>query len=189
MRHQTRTTSSPSTDIASSSNHDSTPSSHNPAPSSHNAAPSSHTLTPSTSTGSLPKRPATKSSPYHPWRFKKTKTKTRPNQMITKSVCLLDTPPNFDEMDDESSVNIPDYPLVNDMILIKGYCDIGTSYCEQDIRKEIAEILQQKFPAITEGLFDFVKRERNLVVTPVVKPTHKWDFKQLRELCGQGKLL
>ena len=166
MRHQTRTTSSPSTDIASSSNHNSTP--------------SSHTLTPSTSTGSLPKRPATKSSPYHPWHFKKTKTKTRPNQMITKSVCLLDTPPNFDEMDDESSINIPDYPLVNNMILIKGYCDIGTSYCEQDIRKEIAEILQQKFPAITEGLFDFVKRERNLVVTPVVKPTHKWDFKQLR---------
>ena len=39
--------------------------------------------------------------------------------MITKSVCLLDTQPNFDEMDDESSVNIPDYPLVNDMILIK----------------------------------------------------------------------
>ena len=48
--------------------------------------------------------------------------------------------------------------------------------------------MQQKFPAITEGLFDFVKRERNLVVTPVVKPTHKWDYKQLRELCGQGKL-
>ena len=181
MRHQTRTTSSPSTDIASSSNHNSTASNHN-------ATPSSHTLTPSTSTGSLPKRPATKSSPYHPWRFKKTKTKTKPNQMITKCVCLLDTPPNFDEMDDESSVNIPDYPLVNNMILIKSYCDISTSYCEQDIRKEIAEILPQKFPAITEGLFDFVKRERNLVVIPVAKPTHKWDFKQLRELCGQGKL-
>ena len=63
-----------------------------------------------------------------------------------------------------------------------------TSYCEQDIRKEIVEMLQQKFPAMTAGLFDFVKRERNRVVTPVVKPSHKWDFKQIKELCGQGKL-
>lgn len=64
--------------------------------------------------------------------------------MITKSVCLLDTPHNFDESDEES-VNNPDYALVDDMILVKGFCGIGTSYFEQDIRKEIAEMLQQKF--------------------------------------------
>ena len=44
------------------------------------------------------------------------------------------------------------------MILVKGFCDIGTSQCEQDIRKEIFEMLQQKFAALTAGLFDFVKK-------------------------------
>jgi hypothetical protein len=138
--------------------------------------------TPSSSTSSS-KRPG--STPSHPWRFKKTKTKAKPNQIVTKSVCLLDAPP--DEFDD-GCCTIPDYSLVDDMIILKGYCDLGTSYSEADIRKEISEILQQKFPAITTGLFDFVKRERNRVVTPVVKATHKWDFKQVKELCGQGKL-
>ena len=74
------------------------------------------------------------------------------------------------------------------MVILKGYCDIGTTYSEADIRKEISETLQQRFPAITSGLFDFVKRERNRVVTPVVESSHKWDFKQIKELCGQGKL-
>ena len=74
------------------------------------------------------------------------------------------------------------------MIILKNYCDLGTSYSEADIWKEISEILQQKFPAITTRLFDFVKRERNRVVTPVVNVTHTLDFIQVKELCGQGKL-
>ena len=68
------------------------------------------------------KRPAVRSNPCHPWRFKKAKTKTKPNQMITKSVCLLDTPRNCDESDEESVSN-PDYALVDNMILVKGFCD------------------------------------------------------------------
>ena len=32
------------------------------------------------------------------------------------------------------------------------------------------------------------ERERNIIVTPVVKSSHKWDFQQVKELCGQGKL-
>ena len=41
---------------------------------------------------------------------------------------------------------------------------------------------------ITPKFFDFVKRERNTIITPVVKNCHKWDFQQVKELCGQGKL-
>ena len=39
-----------------------------------------------------------------------------------------------------------------------------------------------KFPLISEDDFDFVKRERNSIVTPVVKENH------VKHLCGAGKL-
>ena len=48
--------------------------------------------------------------------------------------------------------------------------------------------MEQRFPLITPKFFDFVKRERNTITTPVVKNSHKWDFQQVKELCGQGKL-
>ena len=36
--------------------------------------------------------------------------------------------------------------------------------------------------------FDFVKRERSKVTTPVVNKSLEWNYKHLKELCGQGKL-
>ncbi len=36
--------------------------------------------------------------------------------------------------------------------------------------------------------FDFVKRDRNVVTTPVVNKSLKWEYKNLKELCGQGKI-
>lgn len=34
----------------------------------------------------------------------------------------------------------------------------------------------------------FVKRDRNKITTPVVNKAMSWDFKHIKELCGQGKL-
>ena len=102
---------------------------------------------------------------------------------MTKQICLIDAPPYHAD-----SELIPDYALGDDMILVKGYCDFSTSYTESEIRTEISETLQHKFPLITLTFFDFVKRERNTIVMPVVKSSHRWDFQQVKELCGQVKL-
>ena len=135
-----------------------------------------------------PKRASTSTSGHssHPWRFKKKKEdskKPKPGKILTKQICLIDAPPYHPD-----SELIPDYALGDDMILVKGYCYFSTSYTESEIRTEISETLQQKFPLITPTFFNFVKRERNTIVTPVVKSSHKWDFQQVKELCGQGKL-
>ena len=134
-----------------------------------------------------PKRASTSGHSSHPWRFKKRKEdskKPKPGKIVTKQICLIDGPPG-EHNDNEL---IPDYTLWDDMILVKGYCDFSTSYTESEIQKEISETLEQRFPLITPKFFDFVKRERNTITTPVVKNSHKWDFQQVKELCGQGKL-
>jgi hypothetical protein len=74
------------------------------------------------------------------------------------------------------------------MILVRGYCDLSTTYTEAEMRREISETFEQRFPLMTPTFFDFVKRERNIIITPVVKLSHKSDFQQVKELCGQGKL-
>lgn len=157
------------------------------SPSSLSTTSSTLELPPGTNNSPWPKRPSTGGNPSHPWRFKKSKKesnkKPKVGQVVTKSICLIDEPPDSDTND-----TVPDYTLVDDMVLLKGYCDIATTYTEAEIRKEISETLQQRFPLMTPRFFDFVKRERNTITTPVVKPSHKWDFKQVKELCGQGKL-
>ena len=36
--------------------------------------------------------------------------------------------------------------------------------------------------------FDFVKRDRRTISTPVVKEAHLWDFAHVKHLCGNGRL-
>lgn len=36
--------------------------------------------------------------------------------------------------------------------------------------------------------FDFVKRDRHTISTPVVKEAHLWDFAHVKHLCGNGRL-
>ena len=58
----------------------------------------------------------------------------------------------------------------------------------QSIRQELKEVFKVKFPQISVKDFDFVKRERNTIVTPVVKENHAWDYAHVKHLCGAGKL-
>jgi hypothetical protein len=140
---------------------------------------------PVTNNPPTPKRASTSGNSFHPWRFKKKKEskKTVQGRVVTKSIFLIDEPPDHD-----NNQCVPDYTLECDMILVKGYCDLSTTYTEAEIRREISETFEQRFPLMTPTFFDFVKRERNTIITPVVKLSHKWDFQQVKELCGQGKL-
>ena len=74
------------------------------------------------------------------------------------------------------------------MILLKGFIEIGTGQTEAEIRESINELLKQRFPLVRPDHFDFVKRDRNKVTTPVVNESLKWDYKHLKQLCGQGKI-
>lgn len=41
---------------------------------------------------------------------------------------------------------------------------------------------------MSENDFDFVKRERNTILTPLEKENHLWDYAHVKHLCGAGKL-
>ena len=84
--------------------------------------------------------------------------------------------------------NATDYSLTESMILVKGECDLKSTYSEDEIRSELTDLFKVKLPLITKKDFDFVRRERNTITTPIVKAYHQWDFKHVKHLCGQGKL-
>jgi hypothetical protein len=72
------------------------------------------------------------------------------------------------------------------MILVKGECDLKSSYSENEIRSELTDLFKVKLPLITKKDFDFVRHERNTITTPIVKADHQWDFKHVKHLCGAG---
>ena len=44
------------------------------------------------------------------------------------------------------------------------------------------DVFKVKFPLISENDFDFVKRERNTILTPVVKENRLWDYAHMKHL-------
>ena len=71
---------------------------------------------------------------------------------------------------------------------MKGEFDLLTGADEQTFRQELKDLFKVKFPLISETDFNFVKRERNTILTPVVKENHLWDYAHVKHLCGSGKL-
>lgn len=131
--------------------------------------------------GPYNKRPV----PGHPLRFtgkkvKQTESKKATPQIVPKTVYLID------EVDCANAEG--DYSLTESMILIKGECDLNSTYSEDNIRSELIDLFKAKLPLIQKKDFDFVRRERNSITTPLVKAGHQWDFKHVKHLCGQGKL-
>lgn len=49
-------------------------------------------------------------------------------------------------------------------------------------------MFKKRYPDIDLYDFEFVKRERNVIITPVVKDNHAWDFSDVKHLCGNGRL-
>ena len=132
------------------------------------------------------KRPASTSN--HPWRFKKGKSKNVKQEFHPKAIYVLEKP-EYDLLAEYGSyMYVPDYAVNDNMILLKGYIELGTGQSEHEIRQSITNVLKQRFPFVRPQHFDFVKRERNNVTTPVVSKSLEWNYKQVRELCGQGKL-
>ena len=126
------------------------------------------------------KRPA----PGHPLRFTGKKTKQKASNTVTPQI----VPKTVYLIDNVDSQHKSDYSLTESMILVKGECDLKSTDSQDEIRAELTSLFKVKLPLITKKDFDFVRRERNTITTPIVKSEHQWDFKHVKQLCEQGKL-
>ena len=134
-----------------------------------------------------------RSVPSHPLRFPKRKqnapaksSNKKNKQSIPKTVYLLDNISGGD--DEDAEVDDYEYAIKDEMILLKGEFDLECDGDEASIRSELKKVFSKKFPLICDDNFDFVKRDRNTICTPVVKEGHKWDYAHVKHLCGAGKL-
>ena len=87
------------------------------------------------------KRPAATTN--HPWRLKGRQKKQTKQEFHPKAVHLLDKPEDLDE-----NGFVPDYTVTDDMVLLKGYFELGTGQSESEIRESITEVLKQRFPFV-----------------------------------------
>ena len=85
------------------------------------------------------------STPGHSWRFKK--SKPAKIQSIPKTVWLLDKPSEEAEIGTDGEFE--DYPVTDDMVLLKGEFDLVSNHKEENIRRELEGIFSRKFPGIT----------------------------------------
>lgn len=99
-----------------------------------------------------------------------------------KAVDLLDI--SDPEFDDKPGSYSPDKTLKDEMVLLKGYFELGMQQKKSEIRESITKVLKQRFPFVKSTHFDIVKQERNKILTPVVKESLKWDYKHVKQLCG-----
>ena len=90
-------------------------------------------------------------------------------------------------MDEPDVEDDEEYSLTESMIILKGECDLYCDADENGIRSELVNLFKTKLPFITNGDFDFVRRDRNIISSPVVKKEHVWGFKHVKHLCGAGR--
>lgn len=88
----------------------------------------------------------------------------------------------------ENSGSSNEYPLKNDTIMCYAEVDFVTTDDERLVRNKIVGALKTQIPDIAPDDFEFVKVLGKRVSTPVVADGYNWDFKHVKNLCGQGKL-
>ena len=81
-----------------------------------------------------------------------------------------------------------EYPLKNDTIMCYAEVDFLSTDDQQLVRNKIVRALKTQIPDIAPDDFEFVKFLSRRVSTPVVADCYSWDFKHIKNLCGQGKL-
>ena len=152
---------------------------------------SGHSSSAGPSRGGIPRANVVPGHPYRPIRKKSTAKKPAITS-VPKGVYLIEARQKIisnlseDEQDvitDESSLHFRD-----SMVVLKGEFDLITDHNEDKIRQDLVDVFKRKLPLIGKNDFEFVKRERQCIVRPVVKQGYKWDFRHVKNLCGQGRL-
>ena len=81
---------------------------------------------------------------------------------------------------------LDDCSFKDKLVVCKAQIEFLSSFCEDQVRNEIASVIKNRIPNIGSSDFHFVKRDRFTLSVPVVKEGHKWDFENVKQLCGQG---
>ncbi|CAH3153299.1 unnamed protein product, partial [Porites lobata] len=105
-------------------------------------------------------------------RPKKTKQKkTKPVQSIPKTfLVILNAADDDFEITDDGCYS--DYAITEDSVLLKAEIDLKSDQTEQAIRGELKAVFEKRYPDIGLYDFEFVKRERNVLITTIVKDNH-----------------
>ena len=81
------------------------------------------------------------------------------------------------------------YPLTESCVRVNQVMvNLTSEMSEQDIRQTIVSACQSVLPNLTKEQFDFVKRDKGKIYTPIVESSYKFDYPQLKKLIGQGKI-
>ena len=76
-----------------------------------------------------------------------------------------------------------------ELICLQGFVEIEQDYTEVEIKELLVKVFKKKYPEISIYDFDYVKREKNNILIPVVDGNFKWNFEGIKVLIGQGKLI
>ena len=132
-------------------------------------------------------------TPGHPYRPLRRRAQKEKKAIVTpKAVHVIEAREKLrlnmsdSEMEDvaeESTLSFRD-----SMVILKGEFDLVSGHTEDQIRQELVDVFKTKLPLMGRNDFEFVKRDRQTIVRPAVKQGHKWDFRHVKNFCGQGRL-
>ena len=80
------------------------------------------------------------------------------------------------------------YWMELEMICLWQFVEIGQDHTEVEIESLVKDF-QKKFTELSIYDFDYVKREKNNILIPTVDDSFKLNFKGIKALIGQGKLI
>ena len=83
-----------------------------------------------------------------------------------------------DEEDDFSMTTV----ISDETVLLRGFVQIRSDATENDIRREISEAIQIKYPLVTATDIEFLKANRKKLMKPV--NSSECNFKQIKLLAG-----
>ena len=81
-----------------------------------------------------------------------------------------------------------EYPLKNDTIMCYAEVDFVTADDKRLVRNKIIGALKTQIPDIAPDDFELVEVLSKRVSIPVVADGYYWNFKHVKNLCGQGEL-
>lgn len=160
-----------------------------PGPSSNSTALSP--FAPRASLSSLPNQRLT--APGHPYRPLRRRAQKQKKATVTpKAVHVIEAREklrsNMSDSEAEDGTEESTLSFRDSMVVLKGEFDLVSDHTEDQIRQELTDVFRTKLPLIGKNDFEFVKRDRQTIVRPAVKQGHKWDFRHVKNLCGQGRL-
>ena len=80
------------------------------------------------------------------------------------------------------------YSVEPDDEILNGFVELSSNYSEDEIRFALTQLFWTKFSLIQPNNFEFIKREKRVLCTPLAPDGFKWNFESIKVFCGQGKL-